>query len=108
MRILFHPDARQELLAAAHYYRLRAGTNVQRRFLTDHQSVVSRINSNPLQFPIVPEFNSEDVEIRRANFPNFDHYFAFVVRGDTIWIVAVAHSTRLPFYWLNRTAGVGQ
>jgi plasmid stabilization system protein ParE len=107
MRVVFHPDARQELLAAAHYYRLRAGKHVQQRFLNDHHSVITKITSNPLQFPAMPELKNNDTEIRRANFPNFDHYFAFVVRGDTTWILAAAHAARLPYYWLNRT-GAGE
>ena len=39
---------------------------------------------------------------RRRNLKAFPHYIAYIVRGETIWIVAVAHGHRRPEFWLGR------
>ena len=39
---------------------------------------------------------------RRVNLHAFPHYIAYVIRGDTIWIVAIAHGYRRPEFWIRR------
>ena len=39
---------------------------------------------------------------RRVNLRVFPHYVAYVIRGDTIWVVAIAHGHRRPEFWLGR------
>jgi len=39
---------------------------------------------------------------RRVNLHAFPHYIAYVIRGDTIWIVAIAHGYRRPEFWIGR------
>jgi toxin ParE1/3/4 len=39
---------------------------------------------------------------RRVNLRTFPHYVAYVVRQDTIWIVAIAHGHRRPEFWIDR------
>jgi plasmid stabilization system protein ParE len=40
---------------------------------------------------------------RRRNLHAFPHYIAYVIREETIWIVAIAHVHRLPEFWLDRS-----
>ena len=40
---------------------------------------------------------------RRMNFRIFPYYIPYVIRGTTLWVVAVAHSRRRPEYRLKRT-----
>ena len=41
---------------------------------------------------------------RRVNLPGFPFYVAFMLRGERVLIVAVAHVSRHPDYWKGRTA----
>lgn len=42
-------------------------------------------------------------DFRRVNFQVFRHYIAYVIRDDTVVLVAVAHGARRPEYWIDRT-----
>jgi plasmid stabilization system protein ParE len=39
---------------------------------------------------------------RRLNLRIFPYYIPYVVRGSTLWILAVAHAHRDPEYWIQR------
>ena len=39
---------------------------------------------------------------RRVNLKTFPYYIAYIIREDTVWILAVAHGHRQPRYWINR------
>nr|VFJ47222.1 MAG: ParE toxin of type II toxin-antitoxin system, parDE [Candidatus Kentron sp. FM]VFJ48571.1 MAG: ParE toxin of type II toxin-antitoxin system, parDE [Candidatus Kentron sp. FM]VFK08055.1 MAG: ParE toxin of type II toxin-antitoxin system, parDE [Candidatus Kentron sp. FM] len=39
---------------------------------------------------------------RRVNLKMFPYYIAYIIRGDTLWILAVAHGHRRPEYWIGR------
>jgi len=39
---------------------------------------------------------------RRVNLKTFPYYIAYIVRKDTLWILAIAHGHRKPGYWIRR------
>ena len=39
---------------------------------------------------------------RRVNLRVFPYYIPYVVRGQTLWVLAVAHGSRRPHYWISR------
>ena len=39
---------------------------------------------------------------RRVNLRAFPHYVAYVIRRETIWVVAIAHGHRRPEFWIDR------
>ncbi len=39
---------------------------------------------------------------RRVNLEAFPYYIAYIIREDTLWILAVAHGHRKPGYWIKR------
>jgi hypothetical protein len=39
---------------------------------------------------------------QRVNLKVFPYYIAYIVRKDTLWILAIAHSHRKPEYWVKR------
>jgi len=39
---------------------------------------------------------------RRINLRVFRYYIAYIVRGKTLWVLAVAHGARKPLYWISR------
>ena len=41
-------------------------------------------------------------DYRRVNLKVFPFYVAYVVEGDLVWVLAIAHSYRRPGYWMGR------
>ena len=39
---------------------------------------------------------------RRVNLKVFPYYISYIIREDTLWILAIAHSYRKPEYWIKR------
>ncbi len=44
---------------------------------------------------------------RRVSLKVFPYYIAYIIRQDTLWILAIAHSHRKPEYWIERKNEVG-
>ena len=44
---------------------------------------------------------------RRINLHVFPYYIPYIVRGPTLWILAVAHASREPRYWVSRRNQIG-
>jgi hypothetical protein len=80
-----------------HYESKEPGLGIRLR--DEAEAVVNWIGNNPE----VPRLRPKGY--RRVNFPVFQHYIAYILRGDVIWIVAIAHAHRLPEYWLERLGG---
>ena len=66
------------------------------RFRNEVVDAVDRI----VRDPELPRLRSKGY--RRVNLRAFPHYIAYVIRGDTIWIVAIAHGYRRPEFWIDR------
>lgn len=39
---------------------------------------------------------------RRINLRVFPYYIAYVAREQTLWVLAIAHTSRKPLYWISR------
>lgn len=66
------------------------------RFREEAETVAAWINAHSE----VPRLRPKGY--RRVNFPIFQHYVAYIIRGGVIWIVAIAHAHRRPEFWLER------
>jgi plasmid stabilization system protein ParE len=66
------------------------------RFLLEVESVVARVVHAPLLW------RERLGGYRRVNCPVFPHYVAYIIRGEEIVIVAVAHGQQRPNYFLDR------
>ena len=88
-------QAERELVASVAYYESRE-PGLGSRFRDEVEDVVNWI----LRFPEVPRLRQKGY--RRVNLRTFPHYVAYVIRGDTIWIVAIAHGHQRPEYWVKR------
>ena len=54
---------------------------------------------------IVDNFDTPQVRMgdyRRVNLKVFPYYIAYVMRNDTLWVLAIAHSHQQPDYWITR------
>jgi len=39
---------------------------------------------------------------RRMNLRVFPYYIPYIIKGETVWVLAVAHGSRKPEYWVSR------
>lgn len=88
-------DAEREFTASIAYYESRE-PGLGLKFRDEVEAVVDWI----LRFPQVPRLRRKGY--RRVNLRTFPHYVAYVIRGDTIWVVAIAHGHQRPEYWIKR------
>lgn len=100
MKLRIGPEAEDETRAAALWYeQQRSGLGVE--FLTAVDVAIQRIRQAPLRFAHV-ESLPEEHNVRRVLVDRFPFMLVYVVQGDEIRIVAVAHTSRRPGYWRNR------
>jgi len=71
------------------------------RFLDDLAERLAAIAENPLRFPKL-ETVPGDQPYRRALLTVFRYAVVFEVLDNVIVVVAVAHTSRAPNYWLDR------
>ena len=94
-RIVLQPQAEVDIDDAAAWYESeRAGLGTE--FVEDLSVLLERIESNPQQFPIVHE------QTRRGMLTRFPYGAFFVVREDTVVVLAVVHLHRHPDTWKRR------
>jgi hypothetical protein len=89
-------EAAAELAEAiGRYESIECGLGI--RFKEEVKSVLSWIADQPELHRI------RSKGYRRVNLKIFPYYVAYFIFEDVIWILAVAHSARLPEYWIARS-----
>ncbi|MES2696606.1 MAG: type II toxin-antitoxin system RelE/ParE family toxin [Verrucomicrobiota bacterium] len=95
MMVAYHPAARAELEAEVGYYnneRPGAGSNLR----ADVKETISPLR----QFPLLGRPDGDG--IRRIVTQRYRFIIHYVIVGNRIVILAVAHPSREPGYWLQR------
>lgn len=100
MKVSFLADAETEIESARSYLN-RQRSDLGTRFLDDLDLTVREITNRPFGFPKV-ETLPDDEPYRRALMGIFRYAVIFECLSEEILIVAVAHTSRQPNYWLNR------
>lgn len=95
MRIVSHPEADEELAAAALWYDQRQ-PGLGDDFLDEFERTLRRIVADPGRWPRIMGAN------RKLNFHRFPYAIVYSLRADTLFVKAVMHLHRRPFYWQNR------
>ena len=95
MTLEFLPAAEQELAEATSYYE-EAESGLGVRFREDVESAVAAILLHPLLWRLRRGI------YRRVNLPGFPYFIAYVLRGQSVRIVAVGHCARRPGYFRSR------
>ncbi len=94
--IIFHPEAAAEYRHELRYY---AGKSLRAagRFEREIDRTLNDIRRNPLRFGFYDDLHREAIVPR---FP-FSIIYRVLANGD-IWVVALAHASREPDYWIGR------
>ena len=95
MTVEFLQDAEEDLREAALWYEAKE-SGLGRRLRDDVAHVVSRIAEDPMLW------REREGGYRRVNCPVFPYFVAYLIRGQKIIIVALAHGHRKPEYWRSR------
>jgi hypothetical protein len=96
--IRFVEEAQSEFLDAISSYE-EARTGLGRRFKEQVDRSVSWIADQPEHYRLRPG------GYRRINLRVFPYYIPYIVTGQTLWLLAVAHVSRKPGYWIARRPG---
>ena len=95
MRVEFFPAAEQELMEATDYYESKL-RSLGFEFIKELERVVAVLE----ELPSLGE--RLDTIHRRVPLRRFPYAVIFRVKGEVIFVVAVAHRRRKPRYWTPR------
>jgi plasmid stabilization system protein ParE len=93
-------DAEAEMESARQYLEGQRD-GLGSRFLDDLSATLAAIADRPLSFANL-ETLPDGQPYRRALLRRFSYAIIFEVLDDKILVVAIAHSSRAPSYWLRR------
>ena len=95
MTIRFVEEAQQEFFDAISFYEdARAGLG--RRFKDEVDRCILWVADHPDLYRL------RRGNYRRINLRVFPYYIPYVVREQTLWILAIGHASRKPLYWISR------
>ena len=95
MHVVSHPEADEELEAAARWYEERQ-PELGDDFLDDFESALRHIVRDPQRPRLIHGGN------RKLNFNRFPYAIVYELQKDVLYVKAVMHLHRRPFYWRHR------
>ncbi len=95
MHVPSHPDADIELEEAAFYYEKRS-EGLGDDFIEDFERTIERIVSSPTRY------RKAHGNIRQLRLNRFPFNVVYEIHDGNIYILALAHVRRRPFYWGQR------
>ncbi len=97
MEYTFHDDARQEFLDSAAFY--------ESKVLGLGDRFVNEVNRSIQLLLATPEIGSPNGGVLRSLVidDNFPFSIIYAIVDETLFIIAIAHHSRRPNYWKNRT-----
>ena len=98
--IRYHRDARVDYREAAQWYKERRD-GLGHQFVDKVAETLREIAAMPHAGLLVADGGRDQV-IRRRRVQGFSHYVIYRETGSAIRVLAVAHTSREPRYWLGR------
>ncbi len=95
MTVILLQEAQAEFLEAISYYE-QARAGLGQRFKGEVERTMIWIAAHPEFCRLRPG------GYQRMNLRVFPYYVPYIVRGTTLWVLAVAHAHRQPEYWIQR------
>lgn len=97
--VKLHAEARAELQKSVAFYRERGGERWAEQFKQRVAEGLRIIAANPERYPPAPDVP----EVQRYRLKQFPFSLLYLNRADSIWVIAIAHGSRKPGYWKERT-----
>jgi len=97
VNLAFHPAARRELSAALQWYLSEGGPGVAERFSWAIRQASDMLTITPHLGTPHPSSPSRSWPLKR-----FPYTLVYRVQGELLTVVAVAHQSRDPGYWVGR------
>jgi plasmid stabilization system protein ParE len=94
-RLRFHPSAREELAAAARFYR-NESPRLGRVFVAEVRASVKLITAFPDSGSPGPD------DVRHVYLDRFPFTLVYRTDGSDVEVIAAAHQRRRPAYWRER------
>ena len=94
--VIIHREAELELIQAVAYYEQQAidlGLDLE----TEVRRALADIQETPTRWP------KRKQDTRRRLLRRFPYAVHYIDLAEAIWVVAFAHTSRKPYYWLDRT-----
>ena len=96
-RVVYHIEARFDVLEIVEYYEREAGVELADGFTTELERFIELVAERPLGYR---EFRHG---VRRANLHRLPHHILYrILDEDTIKIISVKHDRRRPSFGLRR------
>lgn len=94
-RIIINPNAESDSTEAAIWYNIQR-EGLGEEFLLALEAKLNEIQRNPNQFKTTYK------NIKRAFLKRFPYGVFFIIEGNTIYILAIVHTSRSPKIWQKR------
>jgi toxin ParE1/3/4 len=94
-RVAWHPLARRELFESSDFYE-REVAGLGEIFLDRVAGALDKIRKHPRSGPSILR------ETRKRRIGRFPYHLIYRIEADQIFILAVAHHKRRPYYWARR------
>ena len=94
-KIIIHEEAEKELWHAVEFYEDKVnglGLDLEKEV----EKALISIRENPQRYAEVQD------GVRRCLLRRFPFFIYFTEHEEVLWIVAMAHTSRKPFYWRKR------
>jgi toxin ParE1/3/4 len=93
--VFFHPEAQEEMINSAVFYETKSN-GLGYKFLNEIARSLDLISVSPETWPVFSD------DIRRFLLQRFPFGLLYEIHDDYLYIIAVMHLYREPFYWKNR------
>jgi plasmid stabilization system protein ParE len=93
--VRFHPAAAQEAESTYEWYAARS-SEAAHGFREELRRAIDAVAASPRTWP------RHGSRARRYVFPRYPFSLVYILRGDDVEVVAVAHGRRRPGYWRMR------
>ena len=101
MKIVFLDQANREFSDAVQYYDSQE-PGLGQWFEVEIERAIHWLSTNPEACALRRGI------YRRMNLRVFPYYIPYIVRGSTLWVLAIAQSQRRPEYWIRRATKIEQ
>ena len=102
MKVRLHDEAVFDAAEAARWYSQQK-RGLGREFSQELKRTLRLLRSDPGRLPLL-ESAPRNVEVRRILMARFPYKIVFEVVKNEVVVLAVAHGSRRPNYWLSRRA----